>query len=215
MSETDKALQPSKPALASRVDKLREALQQIPVNLLAEHAGAGYQALGPGRGEFRLSLFDSPVLITYPGLVGFDAKTDDELPLAFQAVLAYYFHTSDGAPLTGQWVSFADLPDGRMYNQAFQGYSGDELVKAFQLDVEAFKAACEKGGGVATLAGDAAYIFYALPRLPLLVNYWYGDEDFPSACKILFDSSVNQYLPTDVCAILGSMLTRRLVKNRI
>jgi hypothetical protein len=213
MSDTDKNPQPSKPALASRVDELRGALQQVPVNLLAERTGASYQALGPGRGEVRLSLFDSPVLVTYPGLVGFDAKTDDELPLPFQAVLAYYFHTSDGAPLTGQWVSFADLPDGRMYNQAFQGYSGDALVKAFQLDVQAFKAACEKGGGVATSAGDAAYIFNALPRLSLLVNYWCGDEEFPSSCKILFDSSVSHYLPTDVCAILGGMLTRKLIKN--
>jgi hypothetical protein len=214
MSDTERTPHLSKPALASRVDELRRAIQQIPVHLLAERTGASYQALGPGRGEFRLSLFDSAVLVTYPGLVGFDAKTDDELPLAFQAVLAYYFHTSDGAPPTGQWVSFADLPDGRTYNQAFQGYSGDELVKTFQFDVTAFKAACEKGGGAATLFGDAAYIFYALPRLPLLVNYWCGEDDFPSSCKILFDNSVSHYLPTDVCAILGSMLTRKLIKNQ-
>jgi hypothetical protein len=214
MSETDKTPQPPKPALASRVDELRVTLRQVPVNLLAERTGASYQALGPGRGEFRLSLFDSPILVTYPGLVGIDAKKDDELPLPFQAVLAYYFYTSDGARLTGQWVSFADLPDGRMYSQAFQGYSGEELVKIFRLDVNAFRIACEKGGGVATSTGDAAYIFYALPRLPLLVNYWCGDEDFPSSCKILFDSSVSHYLPTDVCAILGSMLTRKLIKNR-
>jgi hypothetical protein len=214
MSDTDRIPHLSKPALASRVDELRGAIQQVSVNLLTERTGASYQALGPGRGELRLSLFDTAVLVTYPGLVGFDAKTDDELPLPFQAVLAYYFHTSDGAPLTSQWLSFADLPDGRIYNQAFQGYSGDELVKAFQLDVAAFKAACEMGGGVATLFGDAAYIFYALPRLPLLVNYWCGDEDFPSSSKILFDSSVSHYLPTDVCAILGSMLTRKLIKKR-
>jgi hypothetical protein len=214
MSEPDRTPPPAKPALASRVEELREALQQVPANLLAERTGASYQVLGPGRGEFRLSLFDSPVLVTYPDLMGIDIKTDDELPLPFQAVLAYYFYSSDGAPQTGQWVSFADLPDGRIYNQAFQGYSGDELAKAFGLQVDAFKAACEKSGGMATPIGDAAYIFYALPRSPLLVNYWCGDDDFPSACKLLFDSSVSHYLPTDVCAILGSMLTRKLVKNR-
>ena len=213
MSKANTPPGPSKPALAVRVDELREILRQVPVNLLIERTGTSYQAIGPGRGEFRLSLFDSPVLVTYPGMVGFDASKDEELPLPFQAVLAYYFHTSDGTALTGQWVSFAELPDGRTYNQAFQGYSGDELVKAFGLDVEAFKSACEKGAGVATPVGDAAYIFYALPRLPMLVNYWCGDEDFPSSCKILFDQSVSHYLPTDVCAIVGSMLTRKLIKN--
>ena len=214
MSNPKQTPQPSEPALATRVDELREALQQIPVNLLAERTGANYQAIGPGRGEFRLSLFDSPVVVTYPGLVGFDTR-DNKLPLPVQAVLAYYFYTSDGTPLTGQWVSFADLPDGRMYNSAFQGYSGDELVKTFGLNINLFKVACERNGGVAALLGDAAYIFYALPHLPLLVNYWCGDEDFPSTCKILFDDSVSHYLPTDVCAILGGMLTRKIIKNAL
>ncbi len=213
MSNTERSPQPSQPALASRVDELREALRQIPVNLLIERTGSSYQTFGPGRGEFRLSLFDSPTVVTYPGLVGIDARTDGELPLPFQAVLAYYFRTSDGAPITGQWLSFADLPDGRTYNRAFQGYSGDELAKTFQLDIAAFRAACEKSGGVITIIGEAAYVFQALPRLPLLVNYWCGDEDFPSSCKILFDASASHYLPTDVCAILGSMLTRKLVRQ--
>jgi len=214
MLDKEKAPQPSKPALAVRVDELRKALQQIPVNLLAKHTGTRYQSIGSGRGEFRLSLFDSPMVVAHPGFVGFGAQ-DDELPLPFQAVLAYYFHTSDGAPLTGQWVSFAELPDGRMYNQAFQGYSGDELVKSFGLNINAFKSACEKSGGAAASSGDAAYIFYALPHLPVLVNYWCGDEDFPSSCKFLFDSSASHYLPTDVCAILGSMLTRKIIKNAV
>ena len=183
----------------------------MPPELLAERTGARYRTLGPGRGEFHLSVFDAPVLVTYPGLEGIDIR-DEPLPLPTQAVLAYYFHTSDGTPLTGEWVSFADLPDGRTYNQAFQGYSGDELVKIFGMDLEAFRAACESSGGVEATLGDASFIFYALPRMPLQVAYWCGDEDFPSSCKMLFDRAVSHYMPTDVCAILGGMLARRLVK---
>ena len=212
MSKSDTSSHLPKPALATRVDELRELTKLVPFNLLAEHTGARYQEIGPGRGEFRLSLFGTAIVITYPGFMGVNEK-DEELPLPLQAVLAYYFHTADGAQLTGQWVSFAELPDGRMYNQAFQGYSGNELVKVFGLDIYAFKSACEKSGGVATPIGDAAYIFHALPRFPLLVNYWCGDEDFPSTSKILFDSSANHYLPIDVIAILGSMLKGKILKN--
>lgn len=212
MSKQNTTPHPPKPALATRVDELRESLQSVPANLLAERTGVSYQEIVPGRGEFHHSLFDSPTVVTYPGFVGINAR-DEEFPLPFQAVLAYYFHTADGTPLTGQWVSFAELPDGRMYNQAFQGYTGNELVKVFSLDVNAFKSACQKSGGVATPIGDAAYIYYALPRLPMLVNFWCGDEEFPSTCKILFDSSASHYLPTDVIAILGSMLKGKIVKN--
>jgi hypothetical protein len=43
--------------------------------------------------------------------------------------------------------------------------------------------------------------------------YWQGDEDFPSTCQLLFDASVSRCLPTDACAVLGSALTRMLIKH--
>ena len=58
--------------------------------------------------------------------------------------------------------------------------------------------------------GSASFVMQALPNLPMLVTYWLGDEDFPSSCKILFDSSATHYLPIDGCAIAGNMLTKKL-----
>jgi hypothetical protein len=124
----------------------------------------------------------------------------------------YYLVTSDGTALTGNWVSFADLPNGRIYNAAFQGYSGDEIVKAFGFDLSAFKSACLKVGGKSVEVGSASFLIQALPALPMLVTYWLGDEDFPSSCKILFDSSATHYMPIDGCAITGSMLAKKLRK---
>ncbi|MFZ5911083.1 MAG: DUF3786 domain-containing protein [Chloroflexota bacterium] len=212
MSKPDESPHLPKPGLALRVDELRAALRLAPVDLLVERTGSTFHALDSGRGEFRLSLFDSPLTVSFPGLVAYQ-KNGDPFPPHIQALIIYYFHTADGAPLAREWVSFADLPDGRIYDPAFQGYSGNEVVKAFGLDVERFRHACEKAGGRPENFGDAAYVFQALPRLPLLVNFWFGDEDFPSTCKILFDRSLSHYLPTDVAAILGGMLARRLARS--
>lgn len=204
---------PPPPGLALRVDELRAALRLVPANLLAERTGSTYHALNPGRGEFRLSLFDSPLVVSFPELVAYQTNSEP-CPPHIQALVIYYFHTADGTTLAREWVSFADLPDGRIYDHAFQGYSGNEVVKAFGLDVEGFKRACEKAGGRPENFGDAAYAFQALPRLSLLVNYWCGDEDFPSTCKILFDRSLSHYLPTDVAAILGGMLARKIAGRK-
>jgi hypothetical protein len=136
---------------------------------------------------------------------------DDPLPDFQLAMLMYYLLTADGAPLTGRWVSFADLPDGRVYDTAFQGYSGDVIAKAFGLDLNGFKSACGKTGGASVEVGSASFIFQALPRVPLMLTYWQGDEDFPSSCKVLFDESASHYLPIDACAILGGMLTRKII----
>lgn len=212
MSERDQSGEGAGRGLAGRLEDLRRALAQIDPAVLAERSGATYQVLGPGRGEFHLSLFGAPVLMSFPACQAFDAA-GDPLALPQQAILAYYFHTSDGTPLSGKWVSFSELPEGRMYERAFHGYSGLELTKAFGLDLEGFKLASERAGGAPIDMGGAAFRFEALPRVPILVNYWCGDEEFPSTCKLLFDRCAGHYLPTDVCAIVGSMLTRRLLRH--
>jgi len=125
--------------------------------------------------------------------------------------LLYYFSLADGCRLAHTWISFADLPDGRFYNQAFQGYTGKELAQAFQNDLAAFERAAVSLNGERVALGGAAFAFQALPRAPLCAVYWPGDEDFPASAQALFDAAASHYLTTDAYAILGSTLTRRLI----
>jgi hypothetical protein len=200
--------------LTDRAQELRSALRLLDPELVAARSGVSYLEVGPGRGELRIPLWEFTCILSWPDLIGY-GKPDEILPDFQQTLLLYYLTTADGAPQTGKWVSFADLPSGRMYNQAFQGYSGDELSKAIHLDLDVFKSACELAGGKFIELGNASYTFQALPRVSLMITYWLGDEDFPSSCKILFDASATHYLPIDVCAILGSNLTQRILKHRL
>lgn len=206
--------------LAERADELRSTLRIQDPSLVAARSGISYLTLGPGRGELHIPFWKGTCIFSFPALQGYD-NHDDPLPDFQQTMLLYYLVTADGAPLSGKWVSFADLPDGRMYNAAFQGYSGDEIVKKFEPvgrdtistysdTLHDFKQACLLIGGQPIDIGSASFTFHALPRVPLMITYWLGDEDFPSSCKILFDESAYHYLPIDACAILGSMLTRKI-----
>jgi hypothetical protein len=138
-----------------------------------------------------------------------------ELPIFLQALILYYFSTSTGAALTGNWVSFADLPDGRMYAQAFQGYSGEQVVKSVGMNLDKFQNWCLKAGGIACAIADSAYFFQGLPRMPLVLAYWLGDEEFPSSCKVLFDSAACNYLPIDACAIIGNLLVKKVLRSSV
>ena len=196
--------------LADRVDELRSALRPRDPELVAARSGASYLTLGLDRGELRLPLWGNVCVLTWPSLLGYNT-IDEALPVFQQALLLYYLLTADGTRLANKWVTFAELPNGRMYNAAFQGYSGDQIVRTFGLDLESFKYACIAAGGHEQEIGSASFIFQALPRLPVILTYWLGDEDFPSSCKVLFDVSACHYLPIDACAVLGSMLTHKLV----
>lgn len=208
-SERDAASQ-----LAGRVTELRQQIRKVEPSLLAHRTGSRLTSRNAGGEQFSLRLWDQEIVVTYPDLV---ARTGTELEPAdgaVQALLAYYFATADGTPIADRWVSFGELPDGTFYNQAFQGYTGGELTKSLHNDAEAFAQAAIKCGGLRLSFADRAFAFQALPRVPLMIACWFGDEDFPASYRILFDAAVDHYLPTDACAILGSMLTRRILRAR-
>lgn len=203
--------------LAERVEQLRRLVQSSDPFELAARCAVQYlpqdAAASETQGEFHLEMWGKPIRLSYPELIAQDALSGQELPSYLQAMLLYYFATCDGTLAAGQWIAFSELPDGRFYAQAFQGYTGHPLAQSFGENLSAFSQAAEACAGERRYAfGDMAYAFQALPRVALLVVLWQGDEDFPSTCQVLFDASVSHCLPTDACAILGSQLTRRLIK---
>jgi len=195
-----------------RLDELRSSLRLLDPAIIALRSGTTYLTLGPGRGELHVPFWGNVCMLAWPELTGFD-RLAGPLTNFHLALILYYLITADGMPSAGEWVSFADLPDGRIYSAAFQGYSGDEVVKVFGLNVDAFHNACRSAGGKPVDLASASYIFQPLPEVSLLITYWLGDEGFASSCKILFDKSVCHYLPIEASAILGSMLVRRLVHS--
>lgn len=167
--------------------------------------------------EFSFSLLNTQVEISYPELRIYDKRTGGDLPTPHQALICYYITPSSDSPevyiSANEWVSFTDLPDGRFYNQAFQSYTGDKLATSIETNFEKFsKVALRLNGSLLEMA-DISYRFLFLPKVPVAVVFWKGDEDFPPSCQILFDSSARFYLPTDACAILGSMLTQMILKQ--
>lgn len=128
------------------------------------------------------------------------------------ALLLYYLHTADGAPLSGKWVAFRDIPGGSFYHTAFQGYAGNRLAKTLGDQVAAFKYAATALGGEGQPFGDAAFQFCPLPRFPVMAVLWQADEEFEARGSILFDAASGHYLPIDACAIVGSSLVQKVVK---
>lgn len=165
-----------------------------------------------------LSIFNNQAEIRYPELIARDIHEGKVLNNTYQALVCYYLVTSAASSshrVKNNWVSFADLPDGRFYNQAFQGYTGNMLVAPIKFDTKRFSNIALQLNGSNLDIGDVAYQFMVLPKVPVAVVYWGGDEEFPSNCKILFEGTVCNYLPIDACAIIGSILTQTILKHII
>jgi hypothetical protein len=141
-------------------------------------------------------------------------KEGQPCPRHFQGLILQYLLLADGTPLENTWVSLRNLPHGSFYEQAFQSYSGNLLVRSFRENVEAFRAIARTLGGEPLEMGDAAFRFWALPRIPLAVVYWSGGGEFPDAAQVLFDKSASHYHHLEILAHLGGMLCERIVQAR-
>ncbi|MCR4403922.1 MAG: DUF3786 domain-containing protein [Candidatus Acetothermia bacterium] len=182
---------------------------------LAALSGAEYRD-----GELLLRLLDCEHRITHPELVVYELERGQPAPAEIQALLLDYLRraewraTATEPPPSGEWLAFRELPEGQFYYRAFQGYSGDSLVRAFGNDLEGLKLAALALGGEPLELGDAAFAFRVLPHIRMAVVYWRGDEEFAPRATVLFDAAAGRYLPIDGLAILGRMLCSKLIKIR-
>lgn len=214
MAEKDWLLGDTPNPLGERVDEIRARLKDADPETLAARTGATYTSIDESSGEFRLPYWSQIVSISFPDFYGRFVDTGDDINTFDMTMLAYYFDVSDGGPIGGEWIAFNQIPGGMFYAQAFQGYSGDELAKTFGNDSEAFINANERLGGRREFFGNVAYSYQVLPRVPIMVVCWLGDEEFPPSYRMLFDSNAHCHLVTDAYAILGSHLTRKLIKAK-
>jgi hypothetical protein len=201
-------LQPQIDKLASVVKEVQEKLRQIDRAVIADRSGA---TIDP-RGDLRVEFLRREYVIDHAEWAVKRAD-DGAAPSSFtQSLILTYLYTADGTPPIDRWLGFRELPNGLFYAQAFQGYTGAELIRDLNGDVAVFRQASEKLKGEALAIGDAGYVFQVLPHLKLAIVMWAGDDEFPSQAQVLFQESAPHYLVTEGLAIVGSLLIGQIVK---
>jgi hypothetical protein len=195
-------------SMLDKLDRLRQDLHQKDPRSIATLCEATFE-----QNQIHLPYWGERLSIQWPDLEIFNPQ-GDSISIFDTAMVIYYLHTADGTPMADRWIGFRELPNGAFYNQAFQGYSGNRLAKAFgQYPAKFNEAAQALDGWKLSALAEYAYAFQPLPRIRLAATLWPGDEEFPAKASILFDASASHYMVTDGLALLGSGLTGRLIKK--
>lgn len=174
-------------------------------------AGCAALRINDEAGVISLSgeLLAKEYLISWPGLKIFDAG-GHPASLQTEALWLHYLERADGHPLTGRWVNLSEI-GGLFYQQAFQGYCGDELAAAWQDDIEGLAKKCRQAGGWELRGmGDLAFEWRVLPRLPLCLCYRLPKGTKEAWATMLFDAAADHYVAADVAATVGKKLADSL-----
>ena len=174
--------------------------------------GASFSVLPDGSAQVSLPFYGRNYVIPHPQGTIMEGNSDREAHPTTQILLLHHLLAADGTLPTGEWLSFHELPDGRVYQAAFGQRALNPLAAAFGADRDAFVRAAGRLGGEPMRLGDASFWFRAFPRLALAVTLWLGEEDLPGGANILFDSSAGHYLPTEDLSGVAGILSGRLLR---
>lgn len=190
------------------ISALTEAVksyQQGNPDELAKRSGGYYDA---GKKKILLKYFNQEVEAVWPtGEVS--CRT---IPLATndKVIILQYLLTACTVKSREKWISFIQLPDGPNHHQPFLLEATQPLAAHFGENTDHFKKVCADFGGVEVKLGEAGFVIPALPRVPLAVCLWSGDDEFPANANILFDNSASLHLTTAALWVLGIELSRKL-----
>ncbi|MFH1134500.1 MAG: DUF3786 domain-containing protein [Pseudomonadota bacterium] len=178
--------------------------------LVAELAGCAHDPEARG---VRLEFIGRPHLVSFPEIDVRPADGGDEVPLTEKVLILHYLNQANGAPVKNEAVTYRETPSGEFYYQAFYKRAEAPLVSAFGPDPELLPRTAPKiGGRPEEGMGDAAARFQALPRVPVTLVVWGGDEEFEPSGNILFDRSIQNYLSAEDIAWLSGMIVYRLMR---
>lgn len=168
-----------------------------------------------GKVEYRKGKFEVPFLgDTY--VVDVENKkvlrNETEAGEYVSILILHYLTGAKDIPLSGKTHSFQDLPSGRFYFSAFRRRSLQPLLEVFGNYPQSLFAAGEALDAERTTQGDAGITVKVLPKLPISIVVWKGDEELPAEATILFDVTASEMLPTEDLSAAAGMLVIRLVK---
>ncbi|MHC4476245.1 MAG: DUF3786 domain-containing protein [Planctomycetota bacterium] len=139
--------------------------------------------------------------------------SQDSSPLSYTeelCVLAYLISAAE-LPVSGKLTPGESLPDGQFFFRGLHKLPTEKLEAAFGESPERLYEPAEPFGAERCEFGDASIQLYVLPRVPLTVVLWRGDEEFDPRASILFDETAASQMPLDALWTAANVVAKALI----
>lgn len=177
---------------------------------LALNSGAEYRPT-PSGGTLELPVLNRQIIISWPDGGILSPAGTKEFSLQDQGLIMHYLLQAKGIPLTGNWITFREIPSGEFYYSAFVKRAKEPLVKTFGDRPELLIELGMQIGGTKGAEGDASLYLKAFPYVPVCLVLWAGDDEFPPDGNLLFDACIAHYLSAEDIAVLSGMIVYPLI----
>ena len=129
-------------------------------------------------------------------------------------LLDYILH-SEGRNITGRWVPFRELEQGKTWAPLFEQRCEKPLKLIADASGDLFEDLVTMFSGTSSFNdfnSDISVVLYPLPRVPVLICYWKPEEDIGSKLHVFFDDTAEKNLHIESLFTLGTGLVRMFEK---
>ena len=113
--------------------------------------------------------------------------------------------------ISGKWKDMGAF--GLLFHRSLLENPRDPWADRFEADPEGFRKACLALGGEPFPKGDLAYSIELFDGLRVLVQLWFGDEEFPANLRLLWDENALMYIKYETMWFAKGMLLNRIAEN--
>ena len=163
-------------------------------------ASTSYQVASFGM-DFIVSVRDRKISSTVPGsevLLG-------KLGYFFRLSVLWYLVSAKDITCTNRPVKLEHIRGGDIFTRGSHVLPLDSVAKKYGKDRKGFIDKGRNLGGEVMTYGDASLRLAPLPRIPVTLTLWLEDDEFPARLDLLFDSTCDMQLSTDIIWSIAMM----------
>jgi hypothetical protein len=161
--------------------------------------------------EYIVNLPEKKVLFAERSAVRHPCR-DSDAEFAEELCILTYLINSQDLPVANKLSAAEALPEGQFFFRGPHKLATEKLEEVFGQCPERLYEVTDEFGAKRCEFGDASIELYVLPRVPLTIVIWQGDEEFGSRASILFDETAAAQLPLDALLAAVNLAIKALVK---
>lgn len=143
------------------------------------------------------------------GSSGGKTQNSKKLDIFSYAIILHYLVNADGVKISGEWISYRELPDGMFYFRTIPGVL-EPVRQKYKNSAEDLIKKIEGSGGHRSSDFKNGGVIYPFKNFPVLMIIDEESEEFDASLRILFDRNGSHYIKTDVVKMIVVYLARSL-----
>ena len=180
---------------------------------------SGAEVLGPQK--LGLLFFGDEVIVDLQseGIYYKDGNTETKLEdlkkldIFSSAIILHYLTNADGTDISGEWISYRELPGGMFYFRTIPGVL-EPVLEKYKNSAGGLVKKIEEHAGQKSKDFKNSGVIYPFVRFPILILIDEECEEFEASLRVLFDKNGSHYIKTDVVKMIIVYLVKMLVPSK-